>query len=128
MGYLQKTDTVHSLHQCFSSFCGFVHPFHRLLHSHSAYCECMANNSHHSHRVFIVRPRCLPYSSFTACFPTRSKSATTCNNGLITDSVSQNVFFVSSAHGLFQKRKGETFCQPESFTIDEWREFYCSHI
>jgi len=33
---------VKAVDQCFLTFCGFVHPCHLLLHSHSAYSECMA--------------------------------------------------------------------------------------
>jgi len=31
------------LHQCFLTFFYFIHPCHQLLHSHSPYCECVAD-------------------------------------------------------------------------------------
>jgi len=37
-----KSD-ISSLDHCFLTFFGFVHPCHRLLHSHSPYCECMSH-------------------------------------------------------------------------------------
>jgi len=48
--------------QCFLTFCGFVHPWYRLLHFHSPYCECMADVTIIIiHRVFSVKPRYLLY-------------------------------------------------------------------
>jgi len=58
------------------------------------------------HRVFMVKPWYLLYfiyNMLSLC----SKLAATFKYGLSTDSASQNVFFVSSAHVLFEKRKGE---------------------
>jgi len=41
---------------------GFVHPRHRLLHSHSPYCECIADMTLTLimvHRMFVARQRYL---------------------------------------------------------------------
>jgi len=43
----------------------------------------------------------------STCFHPCSKLATIFQYGLIGDSASQNVFFVSSVHVQFEKRKGE---------------------
>ena len=48
--------------QCFSTFSGFVHACHPLLHSHSPHYEYMADlPTIIVHRMFIVKPRYLLY-------------------------------------------------------------------
>jgi len=60
------------------------------------------------HQMFIVRPRCLFHFIHIILSPC-SKLATILKDGLITESASQIVSFVSSAQVLFETRKGEEF-------------------
>jgi len=106
------------LRQCFLTFSGFVHPCLRLLHSHSPYCECMADVTVITvHRMFIVIPH---YLLFFINSVLSAMQQIGYDLQMWFACSFAKCIFVSSAHALF-------LVLAESITTDKWREFYCLH-
>ena len=119
------TFALHSLHQCFLTFFGFIHPCHRLLHSHSPYCEYMTD------ATIIIMHRVVHCwtTVFAVLYPQHAFLHATnwlrySNMVWLQTQLHKMFFFVTSAHALFEEEiRG--FLRAESFTADEWREFHC---
>jgi len=120
----------HLLNQCSSTFSGFVHPCHRLLHSHSphysySYCECIADVTIINYRISILdkdiavlHPR---YTFRLAASWLRSLS--TADHRL----TFEKLFFRFISTCAISKEETRGYLLPESFVTDESMEFYCLH-